>query len=119
MREDQYRRLVALQERLIDEVLREADPEQWPGAGIAPGALDRDTRGDRFWCKRNAVATLSIEARIASRISFEQRRAPGAPEVPEEALAAVEDDLDAEIGKFEKEAARHIAKFRAGARGGS
>lgn len=118
MREDQYRRLVALQEKLIDVALDEADPDRWPGAGVEPAAMDKSTRGDRYWCKKSAAATIMLEARIAARIGTEQALARAGLPPPAAADAPpAEDDLDDEIGRFEKEAAKQLAKFRARAVG--
>lgn len=112
MREDQYRRLLALQERLIDVAIEEADPDRWPGAGIEAASMDKSTRGDRYWCKKSAAATIMLEARIAARISSEQAAAraglpPASTDEP-----PPDDDLDDEIARFESAAAKQLAKFR-------
>ncbi len=106
MRPDQYDKLQALSERLTDVFLDEAEPEKWPGHNIEPGAMDQQTRGDRYWCKKNAVATLSLIGRIADL--FQKQRAAG------NGSAAAEEDamLDAEINAAEKEAAKLLDQLQ-------
>ncbi len=107
MRQDQYERLQTLSERLTDVFLDEAEPGKWPGHGIEVGAMDQKTRGDRYWCKKNAVATLSLIDRVAKltgTIQAASAAGAGAAAVPE----GEEDEgsLDAEINSAEKEAAK-------------
>lgn len=102
MRDDQYVRLKALTEKLADAVIDEADPDNWTGNGKKPADLTRDERGDRYWCKKNCAATLSVLMRIYS-VAGMVERAGGAPsEVP--AGAAGETDLDREVSAAEREA---------------
>lgn len=103
MRQDQYEKLQALSEKLTDVLINEIDPAVWPGHGIAPNAMDRDTRGDRYWCKKNAAATLSALTRLHTIIGQVQRTAPPDPEVGEE-----ETDIEKEIATAEAEALRAI-----------
>lgn len=104
MRDDQYTKLKTLQAKLADVLIAEADPDTWSGHGKTPAELTRDERGDRYWCKRNAAATLSVIVRIFSVTGLIERAnfpAPGAqPEVPPEA----ETDLDREVAAAEREA---------------
>lgn len=51
MRDDQYLRLQALEEKITDQFLFEADPKNWPADGVAPKAMTQQDRGDRYWCK--------------------------------------------------------------------
>lgn len=104
MRIDQYERLQTLAERLTDVFLDEAEPERWPGHGLAPAQMTKEARGDRYWAKKNAVATLSLIQRVAALtadIQAASNAGTGAAGVTEEA-----DALDAEIRDAEKEAAR-------------
>ncbi len=115
MRQDQFERLVALQEKLVDVLLDELDPEKWPGAGLTPGAMDQQTRGDRYWCKKNVAATQSVLTRNASLIGLVQRQTAGdggSVEVTPDAPGADEGGLDAEIRKAEKEAERVLARVQ-------
>ena len=91
MRQDQFESLQARAEQLVDLFLDESKPEHWPGAGLLPSAMDKATRGDRFWCKKDAVATLACAQRIA-------------------------DDLQAEVDAAEKEAEALATKLLSRAR---
>ncbi|MCA3182750.1 MULTISPECIES: hypothetical protein [unclassified Cupriavidus] len=111
MRQDQYERLQTLTEKLTDVFLEEANPETWPGHGIAAGQMDQQTRGDRYWVKKNAAATLTVIMKTSSLIGvIQQRSAAGAPDgvQPE---TEEPDGLDGEIRAAEKEAARLLNKL--------
>jgi len=113
MRQDQYERLVKLEEELADVFIFEAETKNWSGAGLMPNAMDQQTRGDRYWCKRNAVATLSLMQRVASLVGAVQQRGTGttpAPDEPDEH----ESNLDAEVRDAEKEAARLMRDLQRG-----
>ena len=110
MRQDQYEKLQALSERLTDVFLDEAEPEKWPGHNIEPGAMDQKTRGDRYWCKKNAVATLTLVGRVAGLTDLIQKQSNagnGAAGVTEE-----EATLDAGINAAEKEAAKLLDQLQ-------
>jgi hypothetical protein len=96
MRPDQITRLRELQEKLAEVVLEEADPDMWPGAGVPLADVDRETRGDRYWCKKNAAATFALLERTTSTLSYSP--ADGEP-------AAQEVDIEKQIAKREREAA--------------
>lgn len=121
MRQDQYERLQALSEKLTDVLLHEAEPEKWPGHGLDPGAMDQKTRGDRYWCKKNAVATISLAQRVGALIG--QVQVAGAGTTPPDAPAdgedggagAARDHLDAEVQAAEQEAARLLKELQSGA----
>jgi hypothetical protein len=87
MRQDQYERLQQLEEKLTDVFIGEAEPEKWPGAGLDAGAMDQKTRGDRYWVKKNAVATLSLMQRVGTLIGVVQLRGAGTTPPPETARA--------------------------------
>lgn len=74
MRQDQFERLIELQEQMVDVLLVEADSDTWTG-GDHPGKLTRDERGDRYWCKRNAAATMALVQKMGNIITTERRRA--------------------------------------------
>lgn len=115
MRQDQYERLQALEEKLMDVFLVEAEPDKWPGHGIEPAAMDQQTRGDRYWCKKGAVATLSLAQRVATTIGQVQLAGAGtAP--PQDGEVEREDQLDAEIKAAEKEAARLMSELQTGSK---
>ena len=60
MRPDQIQRLRDLTESLADTFLLEADPAEWPGDGMAPANISQEERGNRYWCKKNAMATGGV-----------------------------------------------------------
>lgn len=106
MRQDQYERLQKLSESLTDVFLDEADPTKWPGVGILPNAMEASTRGDRYWCKKNAVATVSLIQRVHVLVGAIQLGSNGAggTESNGAAVAAAESSLDKEISDAEKQA---------------
>lgn len=114
MRQDQYEKLQQLEEQLTDAFIVEAAPEKWPGHGVEPGTMDQQTRGDRYWCKKNAVATLSLVQRVGTLIGQVQLRSAGATP-PEEGEGQQQDHLDADIAAAEKEAARLMRELQTGA----
>lgn len=114
MRQDQYLRLQELSEKLTDVFLREADPDKWPGAGIELAKMDQQTRGDLYWCKKVAAATITLIMKTASlqgRIQMGGAEG-GAPDAEETA----DDGLDAEINRAEKEAQKMLADIQSGAK---
>lgn len=115
MRDDQYQRLQALNEKLMDVFFFEAEPDNWPGGGLTPRDMDSQTRGDRYWCKKNAAATLSLCLRTITVIDASRRRLPDGlaaqkDETPDGGEA--NDSVDKEIDAVEKEAARLMAKLQ-------
>ena len=107
MRQEQFERLQALHEKLVDVFLDEADPEKWPGQGIELASMDAKTRGDRYWSKKNAVATIALTQRIQSLATVvRQASAAGAGEEAPEAVADPEEDLDRQVADAEKDAKR-------------
>lgn len=116
MRADQYQRLQELQEKLTEVFLDEADPAHWNGAGIKLADMDQETRGNAYWCKKNAAATLSVLMRTTNLIGVIQMRSdPGRADaggVPAPEQDKEEDTLDADVRKAEKEANRLLAKMQ-------
>lgn len=119
MRIDQYAKLQDLAEKLTDAFIGEADPDKWPGAGLEPGQMDQQTRGDRYWCKKNAAATLSVIVRTTSLIGIIQQRSnlvptdDGGVVVQFEGGGTTEgSSIDAEIKSAEKEASKLLAKMQ-------
>lgn len=113
MRQDQFERLQQLEEKLTDVFLDEAEPSVWPGHGLAPNALDQGTRGDRYWCKKNAVATLSLIQRVAALVHTVQVHGDTPPPTGAEAtLGDDEDQLDGAIASAEKEASKLLDELQ-------
>lgn len=114
MRQDQFEKLQALEEKLLDVFLSEATPEKWPGHGIEPASMDQQTRGDRYWCKKGAVATLSLAQRVAATVG--QQQISGLGTAPPAAEGEQSDQLDDEISKYEKEAAAIVEEMQRGSK---
>lgn len=120
MRDDQYQRLKSLTEKLTDVVLEEADPASWPGDGMttetwrkleaADAKEAQRIRGDRYWSKKNAAATLSLLTRVYTIAGIVERSAPAPAGNGGEDR---EDDLDKEIKAAEKEAKTILKKVQA------
>ena len=114
MRQDQYEKLQQLEEKLTDVFIGEASPEKWPGHTLEPGTMDQQTRGDRYWCKKNAVATLSLIQRVAGLVHTIQVNAamPIAPGADQTQAGEDEKQLDGEIAAAEKEAAKLLDEMQ-------
>ena len=98
MRLDQLERLRKLQERITDVFLEEAEPKTWPKTDT------KDGRGDRYWLKKNATASLAIIGRIENLLALRDGRVAGGP-TPGEQEKKDEANLEREIQDAEKEAA--------------
>ena len=60
MRKDQIERLEELSEQLADRFLHEADPAEWPGAGVPLSEWTDKDRGNAWWMKKNAMGTGGV-----------------------------------------------------------
>lgn len=114
MRQDQFERLQELTEKLTDVFLDEATPDKWPGAGVEPTSWDQQTRGDRYWMKKNAAATLTVIMKTNSLVGVIQNRSAGggAGGVPDPEQEKDDDGLDAEMRAAEKEASRLMKELQ-------
>lgn len=117
MRQDQFEALQKRSEELVDRFLEESDPEAWPGHGLKVAEMDKQTRGDLYWVKKNAVATLACAQRIVGLVGQIRQRTAN-PESPEDpaAVTAGEDSLDAEIAAAEAEAAKLMSRAQQSAK---
>lgn len=113
MRQDQYERLQTLQEKLMDVFLSEADPAGWPGDGIEPRTMDKATRGDRVWCKKDAAGTAVLIMKAMSMTGMIQRGAAEGGTLPPEGAPEDEQELDDAIQAAEREAAKVLANVQA------
>ncbi len=106
MRDDQLKRLEQVQERLLDVVMQEADPDTWPGVGKPIGEMSQQERGDRYWCKKNAAATLSLIAKTLSIQSYaKDNHAPA--NTPEDEV-----DIEKELRRHEQSAEKLLREFK-------
>ena len=107
MREDQLHRLQMLSEGLADVVIEETDPAGWPGAGKPLAELTKDERGDRYWSKKNAAATMTLLLKVVNISGMLNRQKP-----PPNADA--ETELDAELAAAEREAQAILERLQKG-----
>lgn len=91
MRPDQLQRLNDLSEKLADVFLEEADPQTWNGAGQAVADMSTEDRGNRYWCKKNAMATGGVLRYTLDLIQHHKDRAPGDPEQDADMDARIRD----------------------------
>jgi hypothetical protein len=113
MRADQLEKMRALQERLAEVFFGECEPETWPALDTQQG------RGDRYWLKKNAQASLVLIGRIENLLALRDGRASGGGPTEGEQQQADEAHLDREIAEAEKEAARlgrNVVELRRGGR---
>lgn len=116
MRQDQFEALQKRGEQLVDVFLAESDPTKWPGHGLEPATMEKTTRGDRYWCKKDAVATLACAQRIFNLVQvIRERSAPDLPPGPD-GETPVEDSLDKEVAAAEAEATKLLDQVQRGAR---
>ena len=107
MRDDQLKRLQDLSDDLIEVVLEESDPKTWPGHGVPIADMTKDDRGDRYWCKKNAAATLTLAMRVQSLLDIDNRysthKKPGDDDIDEEVKAA-EREAEKILGRINRQA---------------
>lgn len=102
MRADQLQRLQDLSEKLADSFLLEADPGEWPGDGQSPADLSPQERGDRYWCKKNAMATGGVLRYTLDLIGKHGPEGGGDP--------GDDGDLDRKIADAEKRAKAAVSR---------
>lgn len=110
MREDQIARLRDLEEKLLDVILEEADPDTWPGAGKPLSDMSHDERGSRFWSKRNAAATFVLLNHTSSTAKDAESKNPLTGNYNPRP------QLDDQIKEHEKQAAKMIEAIQARAK---
>lgn len=100
MRADQLERLAEMSEKLAEVAIDELNPDAWPGAGKALKDQTQQERGDRYWCKKNGAATLSLVHRLVNLV--QQQTGIGGRHPMDER------DLDRELREAEKEASKLV-----------
>ena len=108
-RADQIARLEALHEQMIEVVLLDADPTGWPAYGKQPMDMTQQERGDAYWCRKLAAASISLAERLASLLN-------DASEVDPNGNHHVRPELEAEIAAAERRAAKSVEQALAKAR---
>lgn len=111
MHADYKTRLTVLTDKLTDAVLEEADPENWAGGNKRADQLTKEERGDRYWDKKNAAASLTLLIKVHSLIGMQTRggTAKDNPGQDDEAF-----ELGQQVSKAEREAARIIERIQKG-----
>jgi hypothetical protein len=99
----QAARLAALQDKLLETVFREADPDNWIGGNTPTADLDRDERGDRYWCMKTAAQAILIYGRLEA-IGVQN----------ESTGRDTGEDLDDEIKRSEREAKKILDRVQKG-----
>ncbi len=115
MRQDQFEALQKRGEQLVDVFIAESDPEKWPGHGSTPAVMDKQTRGDRYWCKKDAVATLACAQRIFNLVQVIRERGSGdlpPPPAGDDGGDPEKDTLDKEVAAAEAEATRLLDQLQ-------
>lgn len=106
MRKDQVERLTTLRDELVETALNDADPKLWTGAGKAPADMTQEERGDAYWCRKMATATLALLTRVHGMVTTHS--------TPTAGNAKPEDDLDNDIKVAEREAKALLERMQAG-----
>lgn len=97
MRPDQLEKLKALREQLADELLKEANPATWPATDSAQG------RGDRYWMKKNALATGELIEDLTETIALAQAAMPP---------GVLDDQMEEEMKRFEAQGAAVLKRYQ-------
>ncbi|CQH34491.1 TPA: hypothetical protein PXJ75_002865 [Yersinia enterocolitica] len=107
MHEDYKTRLTTLCDKLTDVVLTESDPDNWPGADKAINELSKDERGDRYWDKKNAAASLTLLIKVHSLIGMHNRGGKTPDNSPS---ADTEEEMAKEVATAERDAKRVVER---------
>ena len=110
MHQDYKTRLTARSDKHTDVVLEEADPDNWAGGNKRVNALTKQERGDRYWDKKNAAASLTLLIKVHSLIGMHTRG--GVPPKPGE--VDEEFELGQRVNEAEREAAAIIKRLQKG-----
>lgn len=103
MNEDQAKRLEAIEEKLVEVALRDADPGNWSAPGVLLCDMSAAQRGDAKWCRQTAVQTLAVLNQV--------QRAISAYRTPQKGVPPNEPDPDAMIKDAEREARTLLEKL--------
>ncbi|ERM13479.1 MULTISPECIES: hypothetical protein [Pantoea] len=104
--------LCDLADRLTEVAITECDVTQWPGHGKSITEMDKQTRGDRYWAKQNATATILLVKNLHNLVS--QRQAGQKDRLAANPTAASDDDiLQQQVSQAERDSAEQIRKAMA------
>jgi len=97
MTPNQRLRLAELEVKIAEVVLKDADPATWSGNGQLLLDMDPLTRGNAVWCRKTAVQSVALLARVIGLLEVTGNKPP-----PEE------DDTEAAIRRAEKAASKAL-----------
>lgn len=104
MTPEQKLRLEKLRDDLLETAVVDADPRRWVGAGKAPVDMTQKERGDAYWCRKMAAATVSLLTRVNNIASTHSAPSAGTPKD--------EGELDGELAAAEREAQAIIERMQ-------
>jgi len=106
MRPEQVSKLASIEEQLIDVFIAEAEP------GKLPGMKTAQDRGDRYWFKKNALATLRLVANIQTVLREIQSGDGGDNKQPKPSEADDSETREKEIERLNKEGIAILERHR-------
>lgn len=104
MTPEQKQRLETLRDDLLKTAVLDADPNRWVGAGKAPVDMTQKERGDAYWCRKMAAATVSLLSRVNNIVTTHSAPSAGTPKE--------ESELDGELAAAEREAQAIIDRMQ-------
>ena len=110
LRPEQINRLVAIEEELVDVYIEECQPKKWPDTSNA------QNRGDRYWFKKNALATLTLVGRIQTVLRDARGDGSGAGEQKDPPPGQLDpaEDIEQEAARLEKQGVALLRKHAKG-----
>lgn len=104
---DQLERLKQLSGKMVEVVIAEANPDNWPGANKSLDEMTEDERGDRYWSKKNANQVITTAVKLETLIALHERKGTQ----PKESNVT---DTESKVLSFEKAAKQRIEKLANG-----
>ncbi len=96
MRPEHIKELAQIEEQLVEVFQGECKPDEWPGMGTV------QDRADRYWHKKNALATLNLVARIQTVVR--DAKHVGKPAEPE-------DEIEREARRLAKQGQAVVRRY--------
>lgn len=107
MRPEQIAKLTEIEEQLVDIFTTEAKVAEWPDMKTA------QSRGDRYWHKKNALATLTLVGRIQTVLRDIRTGEGGGEKEREPGEAEPARTIEQEAAALEKQGVALLRKHRA------
>lgn len=105
MNEEQCRRLEAVEDKLVEVALQDADPGNWSAPGVLLCDMTKEQRGDAAWCRKTAVQTLALLNQV--------QRTVAAYRQPQKGVLPDDPDPDAMIREAERKASEMLVRIGA------